>query len=122
MSNKLHEDEKELHGADEKILTPDGRGTPWEKIKLSESLGYFDNLSASFKGFVSALIALLKAILFIHSYDYATDIVWPETRHLYVVTEDGDIYISKDMGLSFDKVIIGLVNENISMIAGGEQI
>lgn len=122
MSNKLHEDEKELHGADEKILTPDGRGTPWEKIKLSESLGYFDNLSASFKGFVSALIALLKAILFIHSDDYATDIVWLETRRLYVKTEDGDIYISVDMGVSFDMVTIGIVDNDISMIVGGKPI
>lgn len=43
MSNQSHENAMEFHGDGETVLTPDGQGTPWEPIKLSEPISYFEN-------------------------------------------------------------------------------
>ncbi len=105
------------------VHTSEDHGATWAVVGLGEDLAYLNNLSIKFKTLILSTVALLRALLSIRG-DSVTDIAiaWPEARRLYATTGDGDIYLSTDMGLSFDEVTIGIVDDDISMIVGGEKI
>ncbi len=120
MGDKSHEDGMAL--ADGRTVhTSEDHGASWAVVGLGETLTYLNSLSIKLKTLISSMGAFFRALLSIRG-DSVTDIAWPETSRLYVATEDGDIYISVDMGVSFDKVTIGIVDDDISMIVGGEPI
>lgn len=103
------------------VHASEDHGATWAVVGLGEDLTYLNNLSIKLKALVLSMAVFFRALLSIRG-DSVTDIAWPEARRLYAANEDGDIYLSRDMGLSFDKVTIGIVGDDISVIAGGKPI
>lgn len=125
MSDKSHEDAMALLDEDGAMHISEDQGALWEMVTLTLPPSYFDNLSESFKGFMSALVALAKSLLSTRPNgpdDYVTDVAWPGPNRLYVATDDGDVYLSTDMGKTFTPISVGITDGDISLTAGGERI
>ncbi len=122
MGDKSHEDGMALTD-DRTVHTSDDHGATWVVVGLGEDLTHLNNMSIKFKALILSMGGFFRALLSIRSNSVSvTDIAWPEARRLYAASEDGDIYISRDMGVSFNKVTIGIVDDDISMIVGDEPI